>query len=184
MAQVMRFHEFPANYSWVNMPDDQGTIETATLMSDIGVAVDMDWACGSSGAYMSDAKNAFSNDFGYQTASYSSFNRDQVIQQIRSNRPVLLSGYRTRTQNGILCFMGWCSYSYSNGHAWVSDGFRKHKVCNFDENGNLYSTSTYYYLYMNWGWNGSENGFYRWNDWSPGTRNYQYKKEMITNIRP
>ena len=91
MAQVMKFHEFPANYNWANMPDNTGTTETATLMRDIGEAVDMQYSCGGSGAYMNDAASAFSNDFGYQNANYSGFNRDEVIQQIRWNRPVLLS---------------------------------------------------------------------------------------------
>ncbi|WP_025741786.1 C10 family peptidase [Aquimarina pacifica] len=181
MAQVMRFHESPANYNWDAMPDNSGSNATAILMRDIGNAVSMEYTCTTSGANMNNAAVALMANFGYQSVSYTGFDRDDVIQQIRWRRPVILSGYRTKDED---CFLWWCSSSYSNGHAWVSDGFRKYKRCNYDDYGNLYSTSTYYYLHMNWGWDGSENGFYNWNDWSPGTRDYQYKKEMIINIRP
>lgn len=37
------------------------------------------------------------------------------------------------------------------GHAWVCDGWKRH----------TYNNVTYYdYLNMNWGWDGSSNGFY------------------------
>ncbi|MCX2744046.1 C10 family peptidase [Mangrovivirga sp. M17] len=184
MAQVMRFHETPGNYNWSIMPDGQGSLETAKLMRDIGFTIKMEYSCESSGASMVNATNAFSSDFGYQVATYTSFNREQVIEQLRSDQPVILSGFRNRDQNGILCFMGWCSYSISNGHAWVTDGYRINKTCNYDDKGNLYSTSTYYFLYMNWGWDGNEDGFFKWNDWTPYRRNYQYHKEMIIKIKP
>lgn len=50
MAQVMKYHEFPNNYNWDNMPDLWGTMETARLMRDVGDAVDMNWGCNGSGA--------------------------------------------------------------------------------------------------------------------------------------
>ena len=180
MAQVMNHHHFPNHYNWAAMPDIEGSTETAILMDDIGEAVNMEYSCGSSGAYINDASAAFVNDFGYQNVSYVGFNRDRVISEIRSNRPVILSGYMTENKK---CFLGWCSYSRSDGHAWVTDGFRKSKICNYNDYGNLYSTSVYYFLYMNWGWGGSQNAFYRWDDWSPGNLNFQYKKEMITIMR-
>lgn len=50
MAQVMRYHEWPATYNWSNMPNTFGTIDTQTLMADIGDVVNMDYGCNGSGA--------------------------------------------------------------------------------------------------------------------------------------
>jgi hypothetical protein len=104
MAQVMKYHEFPNNYNWDNMPDLWGTMETARLMRDVGDAVNMDWGCDGSGADTKDeVASSFRNDFGYSSASYSGFNRDIVKQQLRWNRPVILRGGRKS---------GW--YAYNN----------------------------------------------------------------------
>lgn len=174
MAQIMYYHSFPNNYNWENMQlGGMGTMETARLMRDVGQAVDMNYTCTASGADMEDATSAFSNDFGYQNATYSDFNHSTVKQQLGWNRPVMLSGYRTMVVN---CFGFFCSTKYENGHAWVCDGYRSTHFCN--------TGNTYLHLYMNWGWNGSLNGWFAYNRWNPGTRDYQYKKKMIYNIRP
>lgn len=172
VAQVMNHHAFPTHYNWAAMPDLTGSTETAWLMDEVGEAVNMNYTCTGSGAHMSDAAAALINDFGYGTAAYTGFNRDQVISDIRANRPVILSGYHTRDRD---CFLFWCSYSHSDGHAWVADGFRK-SVSYSEDCSYRY---VYYYLHMNWGWSGSQNAFYRYDDWSPGNFNFQYKKEMI-----
>jgi hypothetical protein len=173
MAQIMNYHEFPNNYNWADMPDNRGTLETASLMRDIGQAVNMEYTCSSSGAHMEDATSAFSRDFGYQNASFGGYNHSTVKQQLGWGRPVMLSGYRTKEKK---CFLFFCSTTYKNGHAWVCDGYRSTFYC---ETG-----TSYLHLYMNSGWDGNLNGWFAYNRWNPGTRDYQYKKEMIYNIRP
>ncbi len=39
-------------------------------------------------------------------------------------------------------------------------------------------------LHMNWGWDGDFNGWYVFDNWQPGTRNYQYWQHFIHNINP
>lgn len=50
MAQVMKYHTYPASYNWSGMPDTYGTTATATLMRDIGLpsAVNMNYGCSGS----------------------------------------------------------------------------------------------------------------------------------------
>lgn len=93
-----------------------------------------------------------------------------VKDQLKWEKPVILVGFREKG----FCFLGWCSYN--KGHAWVTDGYKETTYC---ETG-----TSYLYLHMNWGWSGSEDGWYGYNNWNPGDRSYNYKKEMIYNINP
>jgi hypothetical protein len=108
MGQVMRFHEFPNGYNWTAMPLNIGSLPTSNLLRDIGDAVNMQYGCAGSGAYMSDVAPAFLNDFGYTSATLADYNYQVVKQQIGWNRPVVLAG---------------------GTHAWVCDGYRTYTTC-------------------------------------------------------
>jgi hypothetical protein len=168
MAQIMKYYEHPNNYDWGNMPNDEGSNEISQLMVDIGDAVDMDYDCDGSGAYMNDVPSAF-NEFGYNNAKFSEYKHSTVKQQLKWEKPVILGGFREKK-----CFLWWCSYK--GGHAWVTDGYRSSYYC---ETG-----TSYLYLHMNWGWSGSKDNWYAYNNWNPGDRSYNHKKEMIYNINP
>lgn len=169
MAQIMRYHEFPNNYNWTNMPNNSGTIYTATLMKDIGNAVGMEYKCDGSG---SDTKNevasSFRNDFGYSTASYADYNYQTVKSELNYRRPVVLRGGRKS---------GWWIFAkYVDAHAWVCDGYLSHVDPCWG------STLKFY---MHWGWgNGSYNGWYGFNNFNPGDNTYNYKTGMVYNIKP
>jgi uncharacterized lipoprotein NlpE involved in copper resistance len=168
MAQIMKYYEHPNDYDWSNMPNNYGTNETSQLMVDIGDAVDMDYDCNGSGAYMNDVPSAFT-EFGYSNANYSEFRHLTVKDQLNWEKPVILGGFSEED-----CFLWWCSYE--DGHAWVTDGYKQSTYC---ETG-----TSYLYLHMNWGWSGNEDGWYAYNNWNPGDNSYNYEKEMIYNINP
>lgn len=154
------------------MPNNSGNGEVQRMMRDIGDAVDMDYGCSSSSADGDDTDNAFKDDFCYSLAdrdSYVAGSYEVVIQDIKVNRPVLLDGCRTK--NTAIPIV-W--YYYTNCHMWVCDGYeRRQNSC--------YSTVKFY---MNWGWNGSNNGWYGLYSWGPGTYNYQYARDFTHNIHP
>ncbi len=158
MAQVMRYYEFPSNYNWDDMPNLIGTNETAQLMRDIGDAVDMNWGCSSSGAEPTAIVPALKEDFGYSMANYSNYNRNTVVYELNRNRPVILGGYGT------------------GGHAWVCDGYVSSTYCN---------GTSYLVFHMNWGWKyGDWNGYYGFNDFTPGDASFNNDRKMITYIIP
>jgi len=174
MAQVMKFHEYPNNYNWGNIPNSWGTMETARLMRDVGDAVGMDWGCdGSSADTEEETASSFRNDFGYSSASYAGFNRETVKQQLNLNRPIILRGGRKS---------GWWIFgTYSDGHAWVCDGYRSSFIYSDD----CSMGWGYLYLHMNWGWSSNSlNGWYAYNNWNPGSNTFNYKKGMVYNIKP
>ena len=170
MAQIMRYHRYPSRYNW-NMPSirtaNDGVTDLDRLMRDSGVGADMNYGCSSSGAYLDDARDALVGDFGYRSSTdHRDYKLSKVLTEMTAWRPVMLAGYTEKS-----CFLWWCSGSGS-GHAWVADGYKRREY----SSGNVYR-----YLHMNWGWNGSSNGWY----YTKGSyRGFKYEKEMIVNIRP
>lgn len=161
MAQVMKYHEYPNDYNWDNMPNTEGTTSTSILMRDIGDAVDMDFGCYGSGAEGNTIAPALKNNFDYSSyVSYSDYDGQKVVSDLSKERPVILLG-----DDGS-----------SIGHAWVCDGSRTyHNECT----GNQFLD-----LYMNWGWDGDYNGWYDYNNFDPGGNNYNHNKKMVHKIIP
>lgn len=129
-------------YSGVTATDEQKNA-VAELMYHCGVAMDMDYGTGASGAGVFTQYGALINNFGYNPNMYF-LGRDfttagqwenQILQELESNRPVLYSGQGT-----------------SGGHSFVCDGS--------DGEGKYH---------FNWGWDGYANGYYALSALEPGT---------------
>lgn len=171
IAQVMKYYEHPSSYNWTNMPLEVGTTTTASLIRDIwnnipssqksydckGTGVDPDYNV----AYL------LKNDFNYSSGNTADYNRDTVIEQLSLDQPVILSGGSRGTFG-----------SYNDGHMWVCDGYKSSYICT-DIGG-----FGYLYLHMNWGWGGNWNGWYGFNDFTPGNLSFNYAVEMVYNIVP
>jgi hypothetical protein len=65
-----------------------------------------------------------------------------------------------------LYYAGW-SVPNINGHAFVCDGY---------QNGD--------YFHFNFGWSGSDNGYYYLDNLTPGGNNFNLAQELIINIYP
>lgn len=183
MAQLIRYHEYPVtgyNYSMManNIPywdtSSPSATEVSKLMYNAAVSVNSSYDCTGTGAAsnLNDILNAFKNTFGYSTSiTKGAFNSNTVKSEIYWSRPVLLTGYTTKT--------GFIFHTYSGGHIWIADGYRDILICGSNGTGN-----GYLYLNMNWGWGGEYNGWFSSNNVNSGNGNYQYKREMITQISP
>ncbi len=176
MAQVMKYYQYPKTYNWGLMPINYGTSETQKLMVDIGKSINMNYSCDVSGASMEKVAPSLTNTFKYSTAALANYDYQTVQQEIRAKRPVILSGGRKA---------GWWIFAtYKDGHAWVCDGFRSSKICMTDDNGKYTGAVSFLYLNMNWGWNGSLNGYFGFDNWNPSTYTFNYERKMIYNIKP
>jgi hypothetical protein len=169
MAQVMRYYQKPNTYNWANMPNTFGSFDTQLLMLDAGTSVNMQYTCDASGTSATVIAPALMNTFGFSNASFASFNYNVVVQNINSNKPVILTGYTNST---------------SSGHAWVCDGYIQSTVYFLDDYGNCTGQGVQYYpiFYMNWGWHGSYDGYYNISNFNPGSSSYNYDRKMIYNI--
>lgn len=132
---------FEHDYDWANMPakydgtNDAAFDGVARLMSDLGVAVEMQYDKDGSGAYIGNLVTALQKYYGYSKLSHLMAIEDvgaeawnvKLRAEIDANRPVL---YAASDPSG-------------SGHAFVIDGYK-------DES-----------FSVNWGWGGSCDGFYQ-----------------------
>ncbi len=157
-----------ATYDFDNMLDFYATVPytseqanaVAQLCYHCGVAVDMDYSPDGSGAYSFDAADALSRYFGYSEAEYLSRDSysekawmDIIFEQLSNGWPVYYSGVDPNPVDG-------------GGHAFVLDGY--------DENG---------LVSVNWGWNGSENGYYNIALLNPFTYSFNMQQGVIIDIK-
>ena len=161
-AIVMKYHGYPAkgtgshsytwngktltanfehDYDWANMPaakyngNDAAFDGVARLMSDLGVAVEMQYNNDGSGAYIGNLVTALQKYYGYSKLSHLMAIEDvgaeawngRLREEIDANRPVLYAA----------------SDPARGGHAFVIDGYK-------DES-----------FSVNWGWGGYCDGFYQ-----------------------
>ena len=132
---------FGHDYDWANMPtkytvgNDEAFDGVARLMSDLGVAVEMQYDKDGSGAYIGNLVTALQKYYGYSKLSHLMAIEDvgaeawngRLREEIDANRPVLYAA----------------SDPTRGGHAFVIDGYK-------DEN-----------FSVNWGWGGYCDGFYQ-----------------------
>ena len=132
---------FEHTYDWASMPakydgtNDADFDGVARLMSDLGVAVEMQYAKGGSGATMEDLVTALQKYFGYSKYARLLAIADlgaevwngRLRAEIDADRPILYSAVDSNV----------------GGHSFVIDGYK-------DES-----------FSVNWGWGGYCDGFYR-----------------------
>ena len=132
---------FEHDYDWANMParytgdNDEAFDGVARLMSDLGIAVNMQYDNGGSASSLEDLVTALKKYFGY--SKYARYLKIEELgaaawtgrlrAAIDANRPILYSG----------------AESYYTGHSFVIDGYKNETFS------------------VNWGWGGYCNGFYR-----------------------
>lgn len=182
MAIVMKYHAYPASYVWSSMTNSAGSAETAKLMRDLGISskLDNDYGCSGTSAQSNKIAPTFAS-MGYPTPSKADYVASTVSTDISNNKPVILCGGK---ESGW-----WIFQSYSNGHCWVADGYRLTKLWECRQNPwnpaqfEKYLSTEYVQFWMNWGWGGTSNGWYMNNNFNPGSDTFNYKPQMITNIR-
>lgn len=161
---------FEHDYDWASMPvkydgtNDAAFDGVARLMSDLGVAVEMQYAKGGSGASMEDQLTALKKYFGYSKYARllaiadlgAEVWNDRLRAEIDANRPILYSAVD----------------SNKGGHSFVIDGYK-------DES-----------FSVNWGWGGYCDGFYRIGALNPETGGkplgdkYNLSQSAVFSLQP
>jgi len=162
-TQSANFAAATYNYSLMPLSLNSNTSteqinEVAQLIYHCGVAVNMMYGSNGSGAYISDAATAFRNYFGYSNAtvvSKSSYTSGNDVSAWIALLKEDLDNLRPIYYSG----------QGTGGHAFVCDGY--------DDQNNFH---------FNWGWSGSNNGFYTLSSLTPGTHNYSSSNMAIIGV--
>ena len=151
-------------YNWSGMPNSisNHNSSVAQLLYHLGVSVDMSYAASGSGASTYDIPNALINYFKYQPTaeylskdSYTATEWDMILQnELNQGRPINYSGTNSSGQNG---------------HSFVFDGYQT-------------TSGTQYHI--NWGWSGSNNGYFTVANLNPSGYNFSYYCGAVIRIQP
>ena len=186
MAQVINYYNFPntgsgshsynsnygiltanfgsTNYLWNLMSDTldaqsstASVSAVATLISHCGIAVDMNYSPGGSGAFSQNAANAFAHYFnfdnGLQLLHKANFADSVWAQMVRNELDSLHPLYYDGSGSG--------------GHAFVCDGYQSAD-----------------YFHFNWGWSGSYNGYFLLSALNPGGMNFSNYCGAVFGMKP
>jgi hypothetical protein len=183
MGQILRYHAQPAvgtgsyaythslygtlsadfgatRYNWAEMPSsgvlNARNTAVATLLSHMGIAVDMNYGPGWSECFPSRVAPALRTYFNYQAddIAYRWGYSDEawtakITQDLDAGRPIFYVGYG------------------GPGHAFVLDGYRS------DD-----------YFHFNWGWNGAYDGYFLISNLNPGGSVFTNYQAAVFGIRP
>jgi len=155
----VNFEEY--NYDFNNMFDDYPTEDSQLLLYHAGVAVHMNYSPWGSGASVCwegpSAQNALDEHFGYNN----DITCEVKINYTDEEWELLIKNQLDR---------GWPivyrGYSDDAGHAWNMDGYQDN------------------YYHCNWGWGGSANGYFYFDNLNGGGYNFIDSQAALLNIIP
>ncbi|MFA4852665.1 MAG: thiol protease/hemagglutinin PrtT [Bacteroidales bacterium] len=178
MGQIMKkWHPENTPYDWCNMPDmltnNSTTAEVnavAGLLRACGDAANVnycvaEWAggCATSLWPPDNARDAFVNNFSYSTDA-------NLDRRFYYSKKKWIEKLETDLDNGrpVMYFAWPCPGVFWNGHEFVIDGY------NEDDK-----------FHINWGWHGSDNGYYEIGGLNPqGMGSYNCKQRAIFKLHP
>lgn len=158
-------------YDWDNMRDtynygqysNDEANAVAVLMRDCGVASNMDYGYDGSGAYSTDAAAGMRKYFGFTEAVC--YERDNYYgYKYYSDEEWMDMVFKALSEDGPIYYGG--ADSYNGGHAFVLHGYNAQGK-----------------VYVNWGWSGSDDGYYDISLLNPGYYKFSIGQDMIIGIK-
>ena len=148
-------------YDWKNMPLSSSYSNTETQRKAIGSLL-VDVGCANGAEYKSSSTGAH----GYPTAIMAIFGFSNIrgtsiasgTSQTAAQKAALTNAICCNADAGMPCPIS--GYSSSSGHATVADGY------GFQDGE--------FYFHVNFGWGGSSDGFYMWENWGGYVTRYVY----------
>lgn len=184
MGQVMNYFRFPYNgtgsysyecppygtlsqdfseaeYDWdqMGLSLSRSNLEIAELLYHLGISVDMVYGPNGSGMYNHKAAYSLATYFKYDPNTQYVF-RDNTTMDWDSLLVTNLD------QKIPMYYAGW-SVPDTFGHAFVVDGYQEES-----------------YYHFNWGWDGSNDGYFYTDDLTPGGSLFNLAQELIINAVP
>ena len=205
VAQVMKYYQYPQSFSWNGYAFNWSNIESASakaaLVRLVGNALNMHYASSGSWSTPSSMESGI-RLLGYNVSraddQYGN-NYESVQKQLLTyRRPVIMGGNANNVPlPSPLNFIG-------QSHYWVCDGAREittgrmQYFTEWQSGGNgVFSTGwgtvdspeilgglVYLYYHINWGWGGSHDGWFAFNDVNSGNGNFKYARQDFIITKP
>ena len=155
---VYEWNKMRDTYKGPNELSDAEKLPVATLMKDAGLATNMNYGSGGSGASEIVAAHGMAYNFRFDSLALKAYERDffdqnewleDVYSRLMARTPILYVGQAA-----------------SGGHAFILDGIDKDGL-----------------VHVNWGWNGEHDGFYNIDLLNPGTDAYATNQGMVYDFK-
>lgn len=177
---ICRYFTFPTgpNFDYVNMPRRLNNVTTSNPISRMLRTVadnipNYQWGKNPGDETLangSDIKKGLIN-LGYKNVDLYEYELDLAYNNMKDYGPILIGGYINTA---------------SVGHIWVADGYVKYsfQICK----NNQIIVRTQDFLFMNWGWDGTGNGWVDQNEWKPNISNvaasFNDNRFLFINVYP
>lgn len=176
VAQIMKYHEYPAFLNWDAMPNNTSSAVLSSFLASLYEDLDV---TDSGSSTITDAKNVLTS-YGYSCQQYN-YTGARTEGSLRNGNPVYMRG--GDVSSGI-------------GHAWVCDGcdlqepYTEYELfipSYIDSNTGVYSSRSsirYYgsqvkYYHMNWGWQGLNDGYFYSDNVVVGSMNFANNRKVL-----
>lgn len=176
---LCRYYYFPYSYDYWSMPQKLNTSSSNAISKMFRSIADnipnYSWGSGpgrESGATEPNIVTGL-RKLGYTDAKSRDYNFDVAYKSIEKDRPVLLAGFQNQYGQG--------------GHIWIADGYWEQTWKVTRKFAGIKVKSWYEYvdmLYMNWGWDGTGNGWIDQADWNSGRASFNYARRMFYDVYP
>jgi len=184
-AQLLKYHNFPpqgvgsnsyqssnygtisanfgaTTYNWNAMPvkltsDNQAA---ATLLFHAGVSINMNYGPNGSSANTGNIRKALVNNFKYASSA-------EIIQKSSYSDLQWVNKIKGELNANRVVVLSGQDPNAGAGHAFLCDGYQNND-----------------YFHINWGWNGSSDGYFYLNALSPSSYAFNTSVRAIVGIRP
>lgn len=159
-SQYVNFGEATYNYNlmpnYLNSNSSNNQVaEVAKLLYHCGVSVNMMYSPNASGANSENVPSAMHNYFGYTNSTF----------QYKNGEGAWINALKAQLNADIPLY--YSGSGDDGGHAFICDGY--------DEDN---------YFHFNWGWSGSQNGYFAVGNLNPGSYVFNSYQGAIFNLEP
>lgn len=176
IGQIMKFYEWPEYVNWSDMPNTSATKTTSDFLYNLAETASAEYSDNATNVTASGIIKVLQS-YGYKHSGLKSFKSPEQV-SISSSKPVLITGlgYKESIKDYV-------------GHAFIACGYSKfiwreevllYTVIRPDRFNvvNRYEThlGIAENIYINWGYGGSEDGFYNYNYLH--VKNIHYNKDL------
>jgi hypothetical protein len=173
----------------------------ALLMQQLGLSCNLNMSYGLDGSGADEANIPRTlRNYGYSNGgTHGNYNETTVLNELKAGYIVVACGFASETKNKFLGITLW--KTHKDGHTWVLDRImarNRTKTDYVDGRRKSTSTETQYLLRCNWGWGGTDNGYFFSKGFnadepavvgpngptrSDSPMNFQYDLDAVTGIR-
>lgn len=160
-AQMMFYFRFPSKYQWDDMEPYKGTDATAHLIRDLGIGMKADYDLEGTGVMINDCIN-YLKSLGYNCHEERELDEsvcNDMESSVLAKKPLILCIKNTKRHCIVVGGVNVCKHFLIDDIRTFTTATDYRIVAS-----EIVNSNKSVYFYLNWGWDGSNDGFYLLNN--------------------